>query len=91
MVKEIGEFILFDGTAARAFPDRHVKLPRKTPGTGELDQLALEVTAVLQQICRFRRYCVARHGSFLGPGQPAAGAREHLGGNVSLGRCSRHP
>ena len=32
-----------------ACPERLVELPREAPGTGELDQLELEVTAMIQQ------------------------------------------
>jgi hypothetical protein len=49
VVDDADELGFINGLTAGACPERLVKLPREAPGTGELDQLALEVTAMIQQ------------------------------------------
>ena len=44
-----------DGRTAGAFPQRLAELPREAPGTRKLDQLPLEVAAMIQQACYLGR------------------------------------
>ncbi len=46
--RRLGGFI--NGLTAGSCPERLVELPREAPGTGELDQVALEFTAMFQQV-----------------------------------------
>src|SRR6266446_350678 len=90
VVDDVDELGFIDGLTAGACPERLVRLPREAPGTGELDQLALEVTAMIQQACCLRRRGGVGHGISAGAGQPSASVRKHLSGGGSNGRRSRH-
>src|SRR6266571_2000974 len=90
VVDDVDELGFIDGLTAGACPERLVKLPREAPGTGELDQLALEVTAMIQQACCLGRRGSVGHGISAGAGQPSASVRKHLSGGRSNGRRSRH-
>jgi hypothetical protein len=88
-VDELGFINIIDLTAG-ACPECLVKLPREAPRTGELDQLALEVTAMIQQTCCLGRRGGVGHGISAGAAQPSTSVRKHLSGGGSNGRRSRH-
>src|SRR5207237_723015 len=89
VVDDVDELGFINGLTAGARPERLVELPAEAPGTGELDQSTLEITAMLQQACYLGRCGGGGHGISAGAGQPSTSVRKHLSGG-SNGRRSPH-